>query len=265
MLSLLKRLLRPSIPGQQRTTHQDRYLIAGLLSWLHLPLPKILHLFGSDKEAPGQHAYGATYAACFRHLRYRRARILEIGLLGGASLLAWRCYFPFATTIGMDIEPKQHMAGSRTRIYTGDQGSADDLAALSAKEGPFDIIIDDGSHQNVHQIFTFHQMFDSLKDGGIYIVEDVQTSFWSGTVSGMAWDGCDITDPLFGKTCYGMFLELAKYLNHAEFLTLEGTDPKLLALGRRITRIAFEHNLIFVWKGDNIQPSNWVKREQAAG
>ncbi len=265
MLSRLRRMLRSPAPGQQRTTYRDRYLLAGLLSWLHLPLPRILALFGSDKQAPGQHSYGATYAACLRHLRYRPARILEIGLLGGASLLAWRCYFPRATTIGIDIEPKQQMAGSRTRIYTGDQGSADDLAALATSEGPFDLIIDDGSHLNAHQIFTFQQMFDSLKDGGIYVIEDVQTSFWPETVGTIAYDGRHIGDPLFGQTCYGAFLELAKYLNHAEFLTREDTDATLLALGRRITRIAFEHNLILIWKGDNTQRSNLVTRDQPAG
>jgi hypothetical protein len=260
VLSLVTRLVRRPAGGGQRTTYRDRYAIAGLLSLLPLGLPKILTLFGSDKQRPGEHSYGATYAASFGPFRYKKIKLLEIGLLSGASLLSWRCYFPFATAIGMDIEPKPEMAGSRTRIYTADQSSAADLAMIAAKEGPFDIIIDDGSHQNAHQIFTFHQLFDSLRDGGVYVIEDVQTSFWPGEVATFQWDGRHIGDPEFHRTCYGEFLELAKYLNQSEFLTLDGTDPVRMALGRRITRIAFEHNLIFVWKGANDQKSNYTRR-----
>lgn len=258
VLSLLRILTRTRAPGERRTTYGDRYVIAGFLSLIPLRLRTILALFGSDKQRPGQHSYGATYEAIFRRFRYRRIKILEIGLLGGDSLLSWRCYFPFATTIGIDIDPKPELAGKKTRVYAADQSSAGDLAALVVKEGPFDIIIDDGSHQNAHQIFTFLQLFESLSDGGVYVIEDTQTSFWPGEVNGLQWDGAHITDGKFVSTCYGFFLELVKYLNHAEFLTFDGTDPRLIALGRAITRIAFEHNLIVIWKGANDQPSNYV-------
>ena len=56
----------------------------------------------------------------------------------------------------------------------------------------------------------------------MYIIEDIQTSFWPVELIGVQWDGRHITDPAFGETCYGEFLELSKYLNHAEFMTLDG-------------------------------------------
>jgi len=262
LLSLLKRAARRWRGGDRTTTYRDRYAIAVLLSVLPLSLPRILALFGTDKQRPGEHDYGASYEVAFRRFRYRRIKILEIGLLAGDSLLAWRCYFPFATIIGADIEPKPQMAGARTRIYTADQGSAADLDAITAKEGQFDIIIDDGSHLSRHQIFSFHHLFDSLCDGGVYVIEDVQTSFWQGEVRNIQWDGKPINDPGFRHTCYGELLELAKYVNHAEFQDFEGTDPRFLALGRRITRVSFEHNLIFIWKGANKQPSNYLNRQR---
>ena len=85
--------------------------------------------------------------------------------------------------------------------------------------------------------------------------------FWRGEVRTFRWAGAAITDPDFTGTCYGFFLELAKYVNHAEFQRLDDTDPDLVALGRRITRIAFEHNLIFIHRGDNSQPSNYVRNQ----
>ncbi|MFC7539622.1 hypothetical protein ACFQU2_09330 [Siccirubricoccus deserti] len=136
MIGTLARLATPRTNKKQRTTYRDRYVIAGCLSVLALPLERIFTIFGSDKQLPNEHSYGAAYAAAFRKLRFRRITLLEIGLLSGASLLAWRCYFPFATTIGMDIEPKFGMAGAKTRIYQGDQSSAGDLEAVARKEGP---------------------------------------------------------------------------------------------------------------------------------
>ena len=47
------------------------------------------------------------------------------------------------------------------------------------EHGPFDMILDDGSHMNSHVIFSFEHLFDSVKSGGVYIVEDCATSYWS--------------------------------------------------------------------------------------
>lgn len=261
MTSLMAKIRR-QIAGLRRdgrmTTYRDRYRIATLLSFLILPLPRIFSTFGTDKERRGEHAYGTTYQSLFGPMRFKRIKLLEIGLLEGASLLAWRCFFPFATMIGIDIDPKPHLAAPRTRTYLADQGSADDLALLCQREGPFDIIVDDGSHLSHHQIFSFRHLFPSLKEGGIYVIEDVQTSFWSMRLMNMDWDGCHISDPAFAKTCYGFFLELSKYLNQAEFMTSRDVDPAMAALGQQITRISFEHNVITIHKGDNSLPSNAV-------
>ena len=97
--------------GGRLTTYRDRYRIAALLSLLPLSVSRIISLFGSDKQRPGEHAYGPTYQSILAPFRYRPVRILEIGILNGESLLAWRCFFPFGTTIGIDIEAKPGMAG----------------------------------------------------------------------------------------------------------------------------------------------------------
>ena len=141
---LLRFLNRPD----GHLTYGDRHRIAALLSMLPVPLPRILHLFGSDKQKAGEHSYGETYERLLRERRYRRLKILEIGLLSGSSLLAWRAYFPWSVTVGLDIQDRRALAvGSRTRVYQGDQSAADDIARLCVAEAPFDIVIDDGSHQ----------------------------------------------------------------------------------------------------------------------
>ena len=156
------------------TTYSDRHRIAGLLSWIPIPLPSILTLFGSDKQRPGQHSYGATYQALFSGLRYRRLKILEIGVQNGDSLLAWRAFFPRAVTVGIDLNDQRALSiGRRTRVYLGVQGSAADLRHICNAEGPFDIVIDDGSHYSRHQLFTFQKVFPHVRNGGLYVIEDV--------------------------------------------------------------------------------------------
>lgn len=243
-------------PEGRLTTHAERYAMAALLAPLRLPLRQIFALFGSDKQGKSGHSYAAAYAEVFAPFRSKRIKLLEIGLLKGASLLGWRAYFPRARIAGFDIVPKPEMTRGRVQVHQGDQGSPADLDRVCADEGPFDIIVDDGSHFNRHQLFSFHHLFPHLKDGGVYVIEDVQTSYWRGSVGGVEWDGADPFASDFRDTCVGQFLELAKYLNHAEFLSNEHLDPKFASLAKQIRRIAFEHNLIFIWKGPNVDPSN---------
>lgn len=271
---MIKQCLK-TILGWDRKSERERYLltykasslIGRAIAPLPIPLWRLLQAFGSDKQMPGWHSYGRTYGALFRRWKYRRLTLLEIGIggyedsLGGRSLLAWEAFFPFGGIIAADIVPKQELGGGRRTVRQLDQSSASDLAALCQRDGPFDLIIDDGSHLNAHQIFTFQQIFPSLTDGGIYVVEDVQTSFWPGMVKNMEWDGARIGDPAFAATCYGYFLELAKYVNHAEFVDDRGLDPAMLRFARHITRIAFEHNLVILFKGDNGERSAFVARD----
>ena len=270
---LIKTLLgfeKKSAREKEILAHRLYRVMARLLSPLPLPLPALLRFFGSDKHTPGLHAYGPTYHALFRRWKYRRVRLLEIGIggygvaMGGQSLLAWQAYFPFGSIVAADIVPKPELGFGRARIRTLDQSSEADLARLRREEAPFHIIIDDGSHLNAHQVFTFGQLWDALRDDGVYVVEDVQTSFWSGTVEGVAWDGARIGDPAFHGTCVGYFLELTKYVNHAEFQYPADADPVLLAIARRVKRIAFEHNLIVIEKGDNTAASNAALPDRSA-
>ena len=238
--------------------------IASLVSLLPIPLWRLLRWAGSDKEMPGHHQYGRTYHALFRHLKYRRTRLLEIGIggydfhIGGHSLLAWQAFFPFGTIVACDIQPKPMLAGRRRHIYRTDQSSATDLAVLAEREGPFDIVIDDGSHLSAHQIFTFHELFPALRLDGIYVIEDVQTSYWPGKIGATEWDGAMMDTPEFTRTCVGYFCDLLKYVNHSEFVPGQRYDPIKMKLGKHIKSITFEHNLIIIAKGNNQAASTFA-------
>jgi hypothetical protein len=58
----------------------------------------------------------------------------------------------------------------------------------------FDIIIDDGSHVQSHVRETFSIMFPKLKNGGLYLVEDLHTAYWEGYGGGLRKQGTFIED-----------------------------------------------------------------------
>jgi len=106
--------------------------------------------------------------------------ILEIGVDRGGSLELWKKYFPNGSKIyGVDINPKCKEINFIENMYFH-LGSASDRNFMEKtfKDIEFDIILDDGSHICSDVIETFKIMFPKLKNGGLYVVEDLHTSYW---------------------------------------------------------------------------------------
>jgi len=112
--------------------------------------------------------------------RMRVKNILEIGVLDGNSLRMWREYFPNATIHGIEYNDCKYLENEieNCKIYVGDQADIEFLKTFVEKaDCLFDVIIDDGSHQMSHQIDSMKFLFNHVKNGGFYFVEDVETSY----------------------------------------------------------------------------------------
>ena len=117
------------------------------------------------------------YEKYFSSLKNSKINILEIGVEGGDSLRIWREYFTNANICGIDIDKKDFKIDN-TEILQGDQSDKNFLKTLIDKYKNFDIIIDDGSHQAKHIIASFKFLFPHLNNNGIYVIEDLQTSYF---------------------------------------------------------------------------------------
>ncbi len=81
----------------------------------------------------------------------------------------------------VDIDPEcRKFSDGRANVEIGNQADPEFLAGLIEAYGPFDVILDDGSHICAHQIKSFETLWPALKDGGLYAVEDCHTSYWPG-------------------------------------------------------------------------------------
>ena len=117
------------------------------------------------------------YEKYFSSFRDSKINILEIGIENGDSLRIWREYFTNANICGIDIIKKDFKIDN-TEILQGDQSDKNFLRTLIDKYKNFDIIIDDGSHQAKHIITSFKFLFPHLNNEGLYVIEDLQTSYF---------------------------------------------------------------------------------------
>jgi hypothetical protein len=140
-------------------------------------LAKLCEQHPTDK-CPTAHNYVETYEQLFAPLRTSTRRILEIGVQHGFSMRMWEAYFPSAKVVGLDIQPRPKVDSSRVTTVVADQGKREDLQAVLAKfGGDYDIIIDDGGHRMDQQQVSLATLFPALRPGGLYIIEDMHTSF----------------------------------------------------------------------------------------
>lgn len=175
----LRQQLRRVVPKSMRPRIQQ--LVASARPY---DLTFIGKVYGTDK-ASAHLGYTTIYEGFFRRRRRQRLAILEIGVggttpeEGGASLRMWRTYFPKARIVGVDIMAK-HLEEPRITVLTGDQRDDKFLERLAAEHGPFDVIIDDGSHRADDAEVSFSALFEHLAPGGIYAVENLETAYWPG-------------------------------------------------------------------------------------
>ena len=124
--------------------------------------------------------YPDLYDKHFSPYRGKPVTMLEIGVAGGGSLEMWREYFgKDATIFGIDINPKcSERADPPNQVRIGSQADPEFLRSVIEEMGPPDIILDDGSHIAKHQRASFRALFPALKSGGLYVIEDLITSYW---------------------------------------------------------------------------------------
>tara|TARA_A100000171_G_C2139299_1_gene153336 strand:- start:273 stop:1061 length:789 start_codon:yes stop_codon:yes gene_type:complete len=124
--------------------------------------------------------YFDIYDRHFKRFRGEPVVILEIGVFHGGSLQMWKNYFGDKVKIyGVDINPDcKALEEENVEIFIGSQSDKFFLRDLKAKIPRADIIIDDGGHTMTQQRITFEELFDHVKEDGIYLCEDMHTSYW---------------------------------------------------------------------------------------
>lgn len=203
----------------------------------------------------GSHFYIPHYERHLEHLRNNKIKLLEIGVggyedpkTGGHGMRMWKEFFPNGQIYAIDIFNKQFLKEDRIKIFQGSQVDEKFLKEIVNEASSFDVIIDDGSHINSHVIKTFEILFPFLSPNGLYIVEDLQTSYWKEF-------GGDSFNLKKRTTAMNYFKQLTDRLNYQEF---DNPFYKPNYFDKNIVSICFYHNMVFIQKGENVEKTNWV-------
>jgi hypothetical protein len=125
--------------------------------------------------------YFDIYDFWFKKYKNQPIVILEIGVFQGGSLNMWRDYFGNEAKIfAIDINPLcKQFETENTKIFIGSQEDQEFLKYVKTQVPKFDILIDDGGHTMRQQIVSFEELYDHIKDDGLYLCEDLHTSYWN--------------------------------------------------------------------------------------
>jgi 8-demethyl-8-alpha-L-rhamnosyltetracenomycin-C 2'-O-methyltransferase len=138
--------------------------------------------YPTDKNTA--HSYGPIYDQLLDPRRSEVRRVLEIGVHKGASLRAWRDYFPQAQVVGLDCCAECMFSEPRITTILGQAASPECLESLAA-QGPWDLVVDDGSHELAQQLAALLGLWSSVRRGGLYTIEDVREHRWVEVLSAL--------------------------------------------------------------------------------
>jgi hypothetical protein len=148
------------------------------------------------------HSYGPHYYSLLKSGKTKFRNILEIGVgsvdqMGewgqlfpgyqpGASLRAWSDFFKSAKVYGIDNRQDVLFSEGRIKCFQADQTSPRELELAIAKiragnDLSFDLIVDDGAFDVRAKTIALITLCKYLKEGGLYIIEDVH-NLWVGEI-----------------------------------------------------------------------------------
>jgi methyltransferase family protein len=132
--------------------------------------------------------YFEIYDRHFSRYRGTDVHLVEFGVNHGGSLQMWADYFgPRARIYGIDINPEcQALAENAIDILIGSQDDRAFLRSVADKIPRVDILIDDGGHTMQQQTNTFEELFAHIDPHGVYLCEDLHTSYWERFGGGYA-------------------------------------------------------------------------------
>jgi hypothetical protein len=153
------------------------------------PLTQIFES-NAGKYSDKWESYLEIYWELFSSVSLMDSDLLEIGVQNGGSLEIWAKFFPNTKNIiGLDVHPNCEelvFKDPRIKVFVEDASDPKGAKLVQQTSSNLGVVIDDGSHMSSDVISSFLLFFPQLKPGGIYVIEDLHTSYWSDWQGGLS-------------------------------------------------------------------------------
>jgi hypothetical protein len=199
--------------------------------------------------------YFEIYDRHFSRFRGTDVHIVEIGIEQGGSLQMWKQYFgPNAKIFGVDINPHcKALEEEQISIFIGDQEDRRFLKSLVEKIPRIDILLDDGGHTMTQQINTYEELFPHIDKNGVYLCEDLHTSYWP------KWGG--------GYKKRGTFIEYSKnfvdYIN--AWYSVRASRLSVTEFTKSVHSLHYYNSILVIEKRPIEKPLNLTSSGTAPG
>lgn len=155
----------------------------------------------------------------------------------------WKEYFGAKAIIfGIDVDERcKDLEEENIKIFIGSQSDRKFLREVKTQIPPIDILIDDGGHTMNQQIVSFEELFETINENGIYLCEDLHTSYWD------SFGG--------GYKRKGTYIEYSK--NFIDYLNANHSKQKLLQVNgftKSVDSIHYYDSIIVIEKKKRLQP-----------
>jgi hypothetical protein len=191
------------------------------------------------------HHYFDIYERHFSPFVGKKVNLMEIGVFQGGSLQMWKHYLgKHATIFGVDIDSRVHvLQEERIGILIGDQGSREFWSVVKPSLPTLDIIIDDGGHTMDQQRVSLEEMLPLLSPNGVYLIEDLHTSYWPEFGGG------------FGRP--ESFIEYSKHLID-KLNAWHSKDPRLTVdqYTQSVWSMSYYDSVLVIEKRPRVQPTS---------
>ena len=189
--------------------------------------------------------YFEVYDRHFSKYRGKDIVLLEIGTFHGGSLQMWKDYFGDRAKIyGIDINPNcKEVEEENIKIMIGSQSDRAFLQKVKSEIPPIDILIDDGGHTMLQQIVSYEELFNHIKPDGVYLCEDMHTSYW------LDWGG--------GYKRRGTFIEYSKnFIDQLNAYNSRQKSLKVTNFTKSVNSLHYYDSMLVIEKRPTPKPTS---------
>ena len=212
---------------------------------------------GRHSDKVSGHGYQRIYPRLLWSLRKDKLKVLEIGVQEGNSISLWSEYFAPSEVTQVCVDITDKSLPENIKFVKLDQSNEVSLKEFVVAHFDFDLIVDDGSHIPQHQLLTLKVLWAALLPGGIYILEDIETSYWGNS----RLYGYRFNSNKYLQNTVNVVKDFVEFINEGMSRRIRRLPLGLESVASEVESVTFGYNSIILVKKNPEEFAKYYGRE----